>query len=96
MKDIDRVKLFFPIALANFHCMIITNILATRLVSVASEMISPQQVAFIKGRSIVNCIVTTSENLNILDTKNYAGNMAIKFDIHKAFDTLDWRIILGY
>lgn len=32
--------------------------------------------------------------MNVLNTKTYAGNTAVKFNIKKAFDTLDWCFLL--
>lgn len=61
-----------------------------RLGHVASRIISPNQSAFIKGRSIVDPISLTSECVNLLDHKCKRGNIALKLEIGKAFDTLDW------
>lgn len=68
--------------------------MADRLGSVTSHIIGPNQSAFIKGRSIVDPITLTSECVNLLDRKCKCGNIAIKFDIKKAFDTLDWNFLL--
>lgn len=92
--DTEGITDFQPIALANFVFKIITKILTHRLGHVASRIISPNQSAFIKGRSIVDPISLTSECVNLLDHKCKRGNIAIKFDIRKAFDTLDWGFLL--
>jgi hypothetical protein len=55
---------------------------------------SVQQRGFIKGRSINDCICTTSEAINVLHKKSFGGNLAIKVDVAKAFDTLDWSFLL--
>ncbi|XP_040369301.1 uncharacterized protein LOC112185960 [Rosa chinensis] len=65
-----------------------------RLASIASHIISPQQHAFVLGRNISDYIMTTSECLNMLDSKCYGGNIAIKADITKAFDTLSRGFLL--
>ena len=91
----DSVSQLRPIALANFVFKIITRIMADRLSPIASRIISPQQSAFIRGRSIIDPIITTSECINLLDRECKFGNIAIKFDICKAFDTLDWRFLLN-
>ncbi|KAM2399421.1 hypothetical protein TB1_035287 [Malus domestica] len=83
-----------PIALANFSFKIITKILAYRLSPIAAHIVSPQQNAFTKVRSIVDPIILTSECMNLLDRRCRGGNIAIKFDIRKAFDTLDWGFLL--
>ncbi|CAL0322191.1 unnamed protein product [Lupinus luteus] len=91
----DRIEDFRPIALANFQFKIITKVLADRLASIAPSIISPHQRGFIKGRSIHDCICIASEAVNLLDYKTHGGNLAIKLDVRKAFDTLDWNFLLS-
>ncbi|CAL0327859.1 unnamed protein product [Lupinus luteus] len=91
----DRIEDFKPIALANFQFKIITKVLADRLASIAPSIISTQQRGFIKGRSIHDCICIASEAINLLDFKTHGGNLAIKLDVRKAFDTLDWKFLLN-
>ncbi|XP_024163822.1 uncharacterized protein LOC112170746 [Rosa chinensis] len=89
VQGADSVTQLRHIALANFVFKIITKVLADRLSPIASRIIYPLQSAFIKGRSIADPIITTSECINLLDRSCQGGNIAIKFDICKAFDTLD-------
>lgn len=93
-SGVDRIQQFQPIALANFEFKVITKIMADRLASVAAKIISKQQRGFIKRMSIVDCICTASEVINMLDHKSYGGNVALKFDIKKAFDTMNWYFLL--
>ncbi|KAL6224831.1 hypothetical protein ACLB2K_003686 [Fragaria x ananassa] len=93
VEHADCIKNFRPIALANFIFKIIPKIISLRLTDIASRIISPQQHAFVKGRNISDCIMTTSECFNLLDNKCYGGNVAIKVDITKAFDTLSWDFL---
>ncbi|PRQ36764.1 putative RNA-directed DNA polymerase [Rosa chinensis] len=91
----DSITQFPPIALTNFVFKIINpKILALRLASIAARIISPQQHAFVPGRHISDCILMTSECFNLLDSKCHGGNVAIKVDITKAFDTLSWGFLL--
>ena len=90
----DTIKQFRPIALANFIFKIIPKILSERIALIVPKIISPHQNGFIRGRSIHHCIGLTSECFNLLDTKRKGGNVAIKIDIAKAFDTLDWNFLL--
>lgn len=39
--------------------------------------------------------IGTFEAINLLDNKIYGGNLALKFDIRKAFDTIDWEFLLA-
>ncbi|XP_019435039.1 PREDICTED: uncharacterized protein LOC109341552 [Lupinus angustifolius] len=92
--EADRIEDFRPIALANFQFKIITKVLSDRLALIAPKIISPQQRGFIKERHIHECNCIASEAINLLDHKVFGGNLAIKLDIKKAFDTLDWGFLL--
>ncbi|XP_019465329.1 PREDICTED: uncharacterized protein LOC109363519 [Lupinus angustifolius] len=90
----DRIEDLRPIALANFQFKIISKVLADRLAIIAPKIISTNQRGFIKGRHIHDCISLASEAVNLMDHKVYGGNLAIKLDVKKAFDTIDWKFLL--
>lgn len=92
--DADSIDKYRPIALANFKFKILSKILADRLASILPNIISKEQRGFIKGRNIKDCIAITSEAINLLDKKCFGGNLALKIDISKAFDTLRWDFLL--
>ncbi|XP_061999298.1 uncharacterized protein LOC133716631 [Rosa rugosa] len=93
VQEANVITQFRPIAMANFSFKIITRILADRLAPIASRIILPNQFAFLKGRQISDCIFLASECVNLLDNKCCGGNVAIKFDVAKAFDTLNWDFL---
>lgn len=84
VKDALTVDKFHPIVIGNFLYKIVKKIIANRL----SGIISLNQFRFVNGHNVHNCIATTSKCANILDKKCFGGNMAMKIDIWKAFDTL--------
>lgn len=94
MANADRIEDYRPIALANFQFTIITKVLADRLAKIAPKIISEDQRGFIKDRRIYECICLASEAINLLEHKTFGGNVAMKFDIRKTFDTIDWRFLL--
>lgn len=49
---------------------------------------------FIHGRNIKDCLCIASEATNLLHNKAFGGNLAMKIDITKAFDTLEWPFLL--
>ncbi|XP_058749874.1 uncharacterized protein LOC131622872 [Vicia villosa] len=49
---------------------------------------------FVSGRNIRDGIYLTSEAINILPNKSFSGNVALKIDIAKAFDTLNWDFLI--
>ena len=83
-----------PIALANFQFKIVTKIVADRLACITSRIISVEQRGFVRDRNISECIIIASEAINALDKRQYGGNIALKVDISKAFDTLDWNFLV--
>lgn len=58
-------------------------------------IISPEQRGFIKGKNIKDGIYITSKAINHLHQKAYAGNLVFKVDISKAFNTLEWKLLLS-
>ena len=93
-SNADSVDQYRPIAIANFKFKIISKILADRLATIMPSITSVQQRGFIKGRSITDCICLTSEAIIVLHKKSFGGNLALKVDIAKAFDTLDWNFLI--
>lgn len=74
----------------------ITNVRVDRLDAIASQIVSPQQRGFNRGRHVEEWICSTSEALNLLNKKTFSSYLAIKLDIEKVFDTLDWDFLLGF
>jgi hypothetical protein len=83
-----------PIAMANFKFKIISKIIADRLANILHSLISEEQMGFIQDRNIKDCICIASEAVNLLHNKAFGGNLALKIDISKAFDTLEWPFLL--
>ncbi|KAF1872004.1 hypothetical protein Lal_00012223 [Lupinus albus] len=75
-------------SLAKFPFKIITKVLADRLTSIATRIVSPNQRGFIKDRHIHHCKCIASEATNLLEHKAFGGNLAINLHIKKAFDTM--------
>ncbi|XP_019432708.1 PREDICTED: uncharacterized protein LOC109339679 [Lupinus angustifolius] len=90
----DKIEDFRPIVMTNFQFKIISKVLADRLATIAPKIVSIQQRGFVKDRQINDCICLASEAINLLDHKVFGGNLAIKIDIKKAFNTIDWDFLL--
>ncbi|XP_058734177.1 uncharacterized protein LOC131605902 [Vicia villosa] len=94
VKEANTIGQFRPIALANFKFKIISKIIADRLSSILPNLISNEQKGFVLGRNIRDGICLTSEAINNLNNKGFSGNVALKIDIAKAFDTLNWTFLI--
>lgn len=90
----DKLDNYRPIALANFKFKIISKVLADRLAAIAPKVVSGNQRRFIKRRHIQDCVCITSEAINLLEKRSFGGNIALKIDMKKAFDTLDWNFLI--
>lgn len=90
----DTMDQFRPIAMANFKFKIISKIIADRLAQIMPIIISEEQRGFIQGRNIKDCVCLASEAINLMDKRAYGGNLALKVNISKAFDTLEWSFLL--
>lgn len=90
----DTLDLFRPIVLSNFKFDIITEIIVERLAYIMPHLVFPEQRGFIQRRNMIDCIALASEAFNLIDSKSWFGNMALKVDITKAFDTLNWTFLL--
>jgi hypothetical protein len=90
-----QVNQFRPISLTNFNYKIISKILSMRFKPLLHKIISPTQSAFLKGRSIHDNTVLAHEIFHSMKHKQGNGGlMALKLDMEKAFDSMEWEFIL--
>ncbi|KAJ9558242.1 hypothetical protein OSB04_012856 [Centaurea solstitialis] len=84
-----------PISLCNVLYRILAKVLANRLRPLMERIIGIEQSAFVKGRSIVDNVMIAFEVLHNMKTKYKAkeGDTALKIDISKAYDRVDWRYL---
>uniref|UniRef100_A0A803PSF4 Reverse transcriptase domain-containing protein n=1 Tax=Cannabis sativa TaxID=3483 RepID=A0A803PSF4_CANSA len=71
------------------------DVLANRLKSVLHSVISPNQSAFLTGRQITDNIVIANEIIHAIHSRKSGklGWAAIKLDMEKAFDRVEWSFI---
>lgn len=93
VKDTNSIDKLWLIALVNSKFKIISKILDDRFSSIMPSLISKKQHGFIHGCSIRDCTCLTSEVVNVLENKNHGGNLALKIDTSKAFNTLNWEFL---
>ncbi|XP_028786509.1 uncharacterized protein LOC114742412 [Neltuma alba] len=85
-----------PIGLCNVIFKIITKIIANRLKPCLSYMISPTQCSFIPSRHSSDNIIVAQEVVHSMRIKQgYKGFMAIKIDLEKAYDRVNWNFLIN-
>lgn len=94
--DIPRTATDYrPISLSNVSYKIISKLLASRLKTVMDNFISPYQASFLSSRQITDNIVSAHELVDtIRKNKSISGLMAVKLDMSKAFDRIEWKFVI--
>ena len=88
------VNHFRPISLCNVVYKIISKILVSKLRPVLDKLISPTQSAFIPNRwTAENQIIVQEIVHNFNSWKTSPGLMAIKLDLQKGYDRVNWKFI---
>jgi hypothetical protein len=85
-----------PICLCNIAYKVFTKILANRLKTILPKIISPLQSAFVPSRSIQDNSILAHELLHTFkNKKGKQGLMFLNLDMEKAFDKMEWVLILA-
>ncbi|KAL2250082.1 UNVERIFIED_CONTAM: hypothetical protein Sindi_2481900, partial [Sesamum indicum] len=73
---------------------IITKLIVQRLSVIMDKLISPCQLAFVPGRSIGDNIMLAQELFMGYNQTRLPPRCALKVDIRKAYDTVDWDFLI--
>ncbi|GAU10142.1 hypothetical protein TSUD_420060, partial [Trifolium subterraneum] len=86
-----------PISLCNVLYKLVAKVLANRLKRILDKCISNSQSAFVPGRSILDNAMVAIEVIHHMKakTKGKLGDVALKLDISKAYDRIDWIYLQG-
>ena len=91
----EEVKDLRPIGLCNVILKLITKIMANRLKPLMQSIISPTQCSFVPGRHSSDNIIIAQEAMHSMRLKKgNKGMMAIKIDMEKTYDRLNWNFLI--
>lgn len=90
-----RMRDFWPIALCNVLYKILSKVLANRLKCILPHIISKNQAAFVPDRSINDNVLIVFELIRHMKKsgRGSESDVAIKLDVSKAYDRVDWRFL---
>ncbi|XP_026420576.1 uncharacterized protein LOC113316631 [Papaver somniferum] len=87
---------FRLISLCNVAYKIISKLLASRIKKLLPRIIDPSQTTFISRRLIQENIIISHEMIDSLKkTKDRDGDIAIKLDMSKDFDRVEWYFLIA-
>ena len=90
----DYLGLFRPISLCNTIYKIVTKLIVQRIRPLLDKLVSPLQIAFVLGRRGLDNMIIVQKLIHTMSTKKgNQGYMAIKIDLEKAYDRLEWHFI---
>ena len=90
----DCLNSFRPISLCNTVYKVVTKIIVKRLKLLLPKLISPLQTAFIPRRMGLDNMIITQEIIHSMSLKKgKTVYMAIKIDLEKAYDSLEWPFL---
>ncbi|GKB91387.1 RNA-directed DNA polymerase, eukaryota, reverse transcriptase zinc-binding domain protein [Tanacetum coccineum] len=88
-----KVSDFRPIACCNVIYKCVSKILTERLKGCLDKLVSKNQSAFIPNRHIQDNIMLAQELFKGYDRKVGPKRVALKVDIQKAYDTVNWQFL---
>ncbi|KAF5449709.1 hypothetical protein F2P56_030126 [Juglans regia] len=92
----NLVTEYRPISLCNVIYKVFSKVLANRIKTFLSKLISPSQSAFVPGRLISDNIIVAYEAMHSMKHRmkhKHEGYMAMKLDMSKVYNRLEWSFL---
>ncbi|XP_074305003.1 uncharacterized protein LOC141639928, partial [Silene latifolia] len=80
-------------AIQDFFSTVISKLLCNRLSMVLPDLVSENQGAFIKGRSIIENILICQDLFKMYNRQAVSPRCLFKIDLQKAYDTVEWNFV---
>ncbi|GJT83821.1 RNA-directed DNA polymerase, eukaryota, reverse transcriptase zinc-binding domain protein [Tanacetum coccineum] len=93
VQNPSKVSEYRPIACCNVVYKCISKIITNRITGCLDKLVSINQSAFVPGRLIQDNLLITQELLKGYNSKSGPPRCALKIDIAKAYDTVDWNFL---
>ncbi|GJY92303.1 RNA-directed DNA polymerase, eukaryota, reverse transcriptase zinc-binding domain protein [Tanacetum coccineum] len=93
VQNTNKVLDFRPVACCNVLYKCISKIITNRIQGCLAEIVSINQSAFVPGRLIQDNLLITQELLKGYNRKNGPRRCALKINIAKAYDTVNWGFL---
>ena len=97
VKNLRKINEYRSISFCNVIYKLASKTVANKLKIVLSSIVSENQNAFTKGRFITDNILVTYETMHYISQKRTRkiGEMALKLDMNKAYDRMEWDCLKG-
>ncbi|GKC68404.1 RNA-directed DNA polymerase, eukaryota, reverse transcriptase zinc-binding domain protein [Tanacetum coccineum] len=89
----NKVTDFRPIACCNVIYKCISKVITNRIKGFLGYIVGQYQSAFVPNRHIQDNILLSQELFNGYDRKEGPKRVAMKIDIQKAYDTVNWKFL---
>ena len=94
VAHLEVITQFRPISLCNTLYKLLSRIIVNRLKPYMVEVINPCQAGFVPGRRTSDNIIIVQEVIRtLISRRGQTGYVAIKLDLEKAYDRLEWHFI---
>lgn len=94
-KEVNEMKDYRPISCCNVTYKVISKLLANRLKQTLPDFISSNQSAFVKDRLLMENVLLASEIVKDYHKDTVSSRCAMKIDISKAFDSVQWPFVIA-